>query len=48
MSKAMQKVSIRFFNDREVRATNQLKLLAQDGKRYKTDVFDTCSWMYNS
>ena len=87
----MQKVSIRFFNDREVRAvwdemlskwwfsvldvvgvlndqddytknrnyrkflktklkkeeneavsaTNQLKLLAQDGKRYKTDVLDT-------
>lgn len=87
----MQKVSIHFFNDREVRAvwdemlskwwfsvldvvgvlndqddytknrnywkflktklkkeeneavsaTNQLKLLAQDGKRYKTDVLDT-------
>lgn len=87
----IQKVSIRFFNDREVRAvwdetlskwwfsvldvvgvlnnqddytknrnywkylktklkkegnelvsaTNQLKLLAQDGKRYKTDVLDT-------
>ncbi len=87
----MQQVSIRFFNDREVRAvwdemlskwgfsvldvvgvlndqddytknrnywkflktklkkeeneavsaTNQLKLLAQDGKRYKTDVLDT-------
>ncbi len=87
----MQKVSVRFFNDREVRAvwdemlskwwfsvldvvgvlndqddytknrnywkflktklkkeeneavsaTNQLKLLAQDGKRYKTDVLDT-------
>lgn len=87
----MEKVSIRFFNDREVRAvwdemlskwwfsvldvvgvlndqddytknrnywkflktklkkeeneavsaTNQLKLLAQDGKRYKTDVLDT-------
>lgn len=89
--KRIQKVSIRFFNDREVRAvwdeelskwwfsvldvvgvlndqddytknrnywkylktklkkednelvsaTNQLKLLAQDGKRYKTDVLDT-------
>ena len=24
-----------------VSATNQLKLLAQDGKRYKTDVLDT-------
>ena len=91
MDRGMQKVSIRFFNDREVRAvwdeelskwwfsvldvvgvlndqddytknrnywkylktklkkegselvsdTNQLKLLAQDGKRYKTDVLDT-------
>ena len=91
MDKDIQKVSIRFFNDREVRAiwdeeqskwwfsvldvvgvlndqddytknrnywkylktklkkegnelvsaTNQLKLLAQDGKRYKTDVLDT-------
>ena len=89
--KGIQKVSIRFFNDREVRAiwdeeqakwwfsvldvvgvlndqddytknrnywkylktklkkegnevvsaTNQLKLLAPDGKRYKTDVLDT-------
>ena len=91
MDKGIQKISIRFFNDREVRAiwdeelskwwfsvldvvgvlndqddytknrnywkylknklkkennelvsaTNQLKLLAQDGKRYKTDVLDT-------
>ena len=91
MDRGMQKVSIRFFNDREVRAvwdeelskwwfsvldvvgvlndqddytknrnywkylktklkkegselvsdTNQLKLLAQDGKQYKTDVLDT-------
>ena len=91
MDNGIQKVSIRFFNDREVRAiwdeelskwwfsvldvvgvlndqddytknrnywkylknklkkennelvsaTNQLKLLAQDGKRYKTDVLDT-------
>lgn len=91
MDKGIQKVSIRFFNDREVRAiwdgelskwwfsvldvvgvlndqddytknrnywkylktklkkennelvsaTNQLKLLAQDGKRYKTDMLDT-------
>ena len=90
MDKGIQKVSIRFFNDREVRAvwdekeskwwfsvldvvgvlndqddytknrnywkylktklkkegselvsaTNQLKLLAQDGKRYKTDVLE--------
>jgi len=47
----MNKISIRFFNDREVRAvwnennelvsaTNQLKLLANDGKRYLTNTLD--------
>ena len=34
----MNKVSIRFYNDREVRAiTHQLKLLAPDGKLRLTD-----------
>ena len=42
-----ERVSIRFFNDREVReenqlvsATTQLKLTAADGKRNKSDVLD--------